>query len=56
MFEKEGRKRGWNLQAIGRDSIERKQEKSSHFSIVQNPICGLIQTHISFAFALSSIP
>jgi hypothetical protein len=44
------------LQAAGRDSIERKQEKRSHFPIVQNPICGLIHTDISFAFALSSIP
>jgi hypothetical protein len=37
-------------------SIERKQERISHFSIVQNSICGLIHTNISFAFALSSIP
>jgi hypothetical protein len=56
MYKKERRKRGWNLQAARRDSIERKQERRSHFPIVQNPICGLIHTHISFAFALSSIP
>jgi hypothetical protein len=55
MFQKERRKRGWNLQDARRDYIERKQEWRSHFPIVQNPICGLIHTHISFAFALSSI-
>jgi hypothetical protein len=43
-------------QAAERDSIERKQESRSRCPIVQNPICGLIHTHISFAFALSSIP
>ena len=51
-----GEKRGWNLQAAGRDSIERKKERRSHFSIVQNPMCGLIHTHTSFAFAVPSIP
>jgi hypothetical protein len=56
MFQKEKRKRGWDLQAVGRDSIEIKQERISHFPIVQNPICGIIRTHISFAFALSLIP
>jgi hypothetical protein len=34
-----------------------KRKKGDHvFSIVQNPICGLIHTHISFAFAQPSIP
>jgi hypothetical protein len=50
----EKKKRGWDLQAIGRDSIERK--KGDHNFIVQNPMCGLIHTHTSFAFALPSIP
>jgi hypothetical protein len=50
------KKRGWNLQAAGRDSIKRKKERRSQFPIVQNPICGLIHTHTSFAFALPSIP
>jgi hypothetical protein len=49
------KKRGWNLQAAGRYSMKRKKERS-HFSIVQNLMCGLIQTHTSSAFALSSIP
>jgi hypothetical protein len=57
MFQKEKRKkRGWNLQAAGRDSIKRKKERRSHFPIVQNLMCGLIHTHTSFAFALPSIP
>jgi hypothetical protein len=56
MFQKEKRKRGWDLQATGRDSIERKQERRPHFPIVQNPISGFIHTHILFAFALSSFP
>jgi hypothetical protein len=34
----------------------RKKERRSHFLIVQNPMCGLIHTHISFPFALPSIP
>jgi hypothetical protein len=34
---------------------ERKKERRSHFPIVQNPICGLIHTHTSFAFTLPSI-
>jgi hypothetical protein len=50
-----GEKRGWNLQGAGRDSIERKKERRLHFPIVQNPMCGLIHTHTSFAFALPSI-
>jgi hypothetical protein len=56
MFQKEKRKKRKNLQAAGRDSIERKKERRSHFSIVQNPMCGLIHTDTSFAFALTSIP
>jgi hypothetical protein len=55
MFQKERRKRGWNLQAVGRDFVERKQERRSHFPIVQIPICGLIHTHKSIAFAPSWI-
>jgi hypothetical protein len=35
---------------------ERKKERRSHFPIVQNPMCGLIHTHTSFAFPLPSIP
>jgi hypothetical protein len=35
---------------------ERKNERRSQFPIVQNPMCGLIHTHTSFAFALPSIP
>jgi hypothetical protein len=31
-------------------------KERSHFSIVQNPMCGLIHTHTTFAFALPSIP
>jgi hypothetical protein len=50
------KKSGWNLQAAGRDSIQRKKERRSHFPIVQNPICGLIHTHASFASALPLIP
>jgi hypothetical protein len=50
------KKRGWHLQATRRDSIKRKKERRSQFPIVQNPICGLIRTHTSFAFALPSIP
>jgi hypothetical protein len=49
------KKRGWNLHAARRDSIKRKKERRSHFPIVQNPLCGLIHTHTSFAFALPSI-
>jgi hypothetical protein len=33
-----------------------KEERRSHFPIVQNLMCGLIHTHISFAFAQPSIP
>jgi hypothetical protein len=37
-------------------SKERKKERMSHFPIVQNPMCGIIHTHASFAFELPSIP
>jgi hypothetical protein len=50
------KKERMKLQAAGRDSIQRKKERISHFPIVQNPMCGLIYTHTSFAFALPSIP
>jgi hypothetical protein len=50
------RKKRKNLQAAGRGSIKGKKERISHFAIVQNPMCGLIHTHASFAFALPSIP
>jgi hypothetical protein len=50
----EKKKRGQNLQGARRDSIEIKKERRSHFPIVQNPFCGFIHTHISYAFALSS--
>jgi hypothetical protein len=50
------KKSGWNLQVVGRDSIKRMTEKGSHFPISQNPMCGLIHTYTSFAFALPSIP
>jgi hypothetical protein len=50
------KKRGWNLQAAGRDSIKRKKGRRSHFPIVQNLMCGLTHAHTSFAFALPSIP
>jgi hypothetical protein len=33
-----------------------QKKERSHFPIVQNPMCGLIHTHTSFAFALHSIP
>jgi hypothetical protein len=49
------KKKGWNLQSAGRDSIKRKAERGSHFSIAQNRMYGLIHTHTSFAFALPSI-
>jgi hypothetical protein len=55
MFWEKKRKRWWNLQAAGRDSIKRKKERRSQFPILQNPMCGLIHTHTSFAFALPSI-
>jgi hypothetical protein len=32
------------------------KERISHFPTVQNPMCGLVHTHTSFAFALPSIP
>jgi hypothetical protein len=35
---------------------KKKKERRSQFPIVQNMMCGLIHTHTSFAFALSSIP
>jgi hypothetical protein len=38
------------------ETIKRKKERRSQFPIVQNPMCGLIHTHTSFAFALPSIP
>jgi hypothetical protein len=51
------KKRGWNYKLLGEIlSKERKKERRSHFPIVQNPMCGLIYTHTSFAFALPSIP
>jgi hypothetical protein len=50
------KKGGLYLQADGRDSIKRKKEQRSYFPIVQNPMCGLIHTHTSFALALPSIP
>jgi hypothetical protein len=53
--KEEKKKRGWNLQAIGKDSIERKKRRISHFPIVQNLMCGLIHTHTSFSFALPSM-
>jgi hypothetical protein len=37
-------------------SKERKKERRSHIPIVQNPMCGLIHTRTSFAFALPSTP
>jgi hypothetical protein len=45
-----------NLQAARRHSIKGKKERRSHFPIVQNPMCGIIHTHTSFAFALPYIP
>jgi hypothetical protein len=59
LFEKlhvSKKKRRWYLQAARRDSIKRKKERRSHFPIMQNPMCGLIHNHTSFAFALPSIP
>jgi hypothetical protein len=53
---KRRKKRGRNLQAVRKDSIERKKERKSYFPIVQNLMCGLIHTHTSFVFALPSIP
>jgi hypothetical protein len=50
------KKRESNLHAAGRDSIKRKKERRSHFPVVQNPMCGHIHTHTSFAFTLPSIP
>jgi hypothetical protein len=50
------KKKEWNLQAAGRDSIKRKKEWRSLFPIVQNPMCAIIHTHTSFAFTLPSIP
>jgi hypothetical protein len=38
------------------ERFHQKKERRSQFSIVQNPMCGLIYTHTSFAFALPSIP
>jgi hypothetical protein len=35
---------------------KKKKERRSQFPIVQNPMCGLIHTHTSFAFALPPIP
>jgi hypothetical protein len=32
------------------------KERRSHFLIVHNPMCGLIHTYTSFAFALPSMP
>jgi hypothetical protein len=52
----ERKKRGWNLHATGRDSINRKKERRSHFPTVQNLMCGIIRTHTSFVFALRTIP
>jgi hypothetical protein len=42
------KKRGYNLQPAGRDSIKRKKKRRSHFPIVQNLMCGIIHTHTSF--------
>jgi hypothetical protein len=36
--------------------LSKRKERRSHFPIVQNPMCGLIHTHTSFAFPLPSIP
>jgi hypothetical protein len=37
--------------------LSKERKKGDHiFPIVQNPMCGLIHTHTSFAFALPSIP
>jgi hypothetical protein len=38
------------------EEIPSKDRKEITFSIVKNPMCGLIHTHTSFAFALPSIP
>jgi hypothetical protein len=34
---------------------QKKERRRSKFTVVQNPMCGLIHTHPSFAFALPSI-
>jgi hypothetical protein len=43
-----------NSGQLGETSL--KESENGDNIIVQNPICGLIQTNISFSFALSSNP
>jgi hypothetical protein len=50
--KKEKKKR---MKLLG-EILSKRKERRSHFPIVQNPMCGLIHTHTSFAFALPSIP
>jgi hypothetical protein len=38
------------------ERLYQKKERRSQFPVVQNLMCGLIHTHTSFAFALTSIP
>jgi hypothetical protein len=38
------------------ERLYQKKERRSQYPIVQNPMCGLIHTHTSFAFAPPSIP
>jgi hypothetical protein len=58
MFQKQKRKKEDEIYKLQGEILlkERKKERRSHFPIVQNPMCGLIHTHTSFAFALPSIP
>jgi hypothetical protein len=53
---RKGKKEDEIYKLLGEILSKRKIERRSHFPIVQNPICGLIHTHTSFAFALPSIP
>jgi hypothetical protein len=53
---KEKKKKRMKFTSCWERFYQKKKERGSYFPIVKNPMCGLIHTHTSFAFALPSIP
>jgi hypothetical protein len=50
------KKRDDEIYKLMGEIISKEKERRSHFPVVQHLMCGLMHTHTSFAFALSSIP
>jgi hypothetical protein len=50
------KKRADEIYKLLGEILSKERKKGDHFPIVQNPMCGTIHTHTSFAFALPTIP